>query len=319
MKNWLIVIFALMFVACTDSSNTESADTAITQAEAQSEEQVSAENAESTETVAAQVEVQAEEQKPAEPEASVANISTEEITYEVNGESFTGFLAFDSNNADKRPGVLVVHEWWGHNDYVRSRAIQLAEMGYVALALDMYGAGKVADHPDNANAFMQAALADPEALKARFLSARELLAKQDVTEAENIAAIGYCFGGAVVLNMARAGADLDGVASFHGALATTSPATPGNVSAKVLVLNGGADPLVPIEQVDAFKAEMTAAGADYEFVNYPDALHGFTNPGATEKGLQFEMPLAYDEQADSDSWSRLENFLTELWSENPES
>ncbi|MGB1799533.1 MAG: dienelactone hydrolase family protein [Gammaproteobacteria bacterium] len=303
MKNWLIVIFSLMFVACSDSSNTESTDTGADKAEVQLEEKVSVENTEATDVATAQ----------AEPENKAVNITTEEITYEVNGEPFTGFLAFDSNNADKRPGVLIVHEWWGHNDYVRSRAIQLAEMGYVALALDMYGAGKVADHPDNAKAFMQAALANPEALKARFVSARELLAKQDVTEAENIAAIGYCFGGAVVLNMARAGADLDGVASFHGSLATTSPAAPGSVSAKVLVLNGGADPLVPMEQVDAFKAEMTAAGADYEFVNYPDVLHSFTNPGATEKGQQFEMPLAYDEQADSDSWQRLENFLAELW------
>lgn len=293
MKNWLIVIFSLMFVAFTNLSNAESTDTGTGQSETQSEEKVST-----------------------ELENNTVKITTQEITYEVNGEPFTGFLAFDSNNADKRPGVLIVHEWWGHNDYVRSRAIQLAEMGYVALALDMYGEGKVADHPDNANAFMQAALANPEALKARFLSARELLVKQNVTEAENIAAIGYCFGGAVVLNMARAGAELDGVASFHGSLATASPATPGSVNAKVLVLNGGADPLVPIEQVDAFKAEMVAAGADYEFVNYPDVLHSFTNPGATEKGLQFEMPLAYDEQADSDSWLRLENFLSELWPES---
>lgn len=293
MKNWLIVIFSLMFLGCTDSSNTEPTDTGIGQTEVQPEEKIST-----------------------EPESRVVNIATQEITYEVNGEPFTGFLAFDSDNAGKRPGILIVHEWWGHNDYVRSRAIQLAEMGYVALALDMYGAGKVADHPDNAKTFMQAALANPEALKARFLTARKLLANQDVTESENIAAIGYCFGGAVVLNMARAGVDLDGVASFHGALATTTPATPGSVSAKVLVLNGGADPLVPIEQVDAFKAEMTAAGADYEFVNYPDVLHGFTNPGATEKGLKFEMPLAYDMQADSDSWLRLENFLAELWPES---
>jgi dienelactone hydrolase len=313
MKNWLIVIFSLMFVACSDSSNTESTDTEADKAEVQLEEKVSAENTEPTDAVTAQAEVQPEEQEPAEPENNAVNITTEEITYEVNGEPFTGFLAFDSNNGDKRPGVLIVHEWWGHNDYVRSRAIQLAEMGYVALALDMYGAGKVADHPDNAKAFMQAAFANPEALKARFVSARELLAKQDVTETENIAAIGYCFGGAVVLNMARAGVDLDGVASFHGSLATASPAAPGSVSAKVLVLNGGADPLVPIEQVDAFKAEMTAAGVDYEFVNYPDALHAFTNPGATEKGEQFGMPLAYDEQADSDSWLRLEKFLAELW------
>jgi len=293
MKNWLIVIFSLMFVACMDPSNTESTDTGTGQAEAQPEEKVSA-----------------------EAENSAVNISTQEITYEVNGEPFTGFLAYDSNIAGKRPGILIVHEWWGHNDYVRSRAIQLAEMGYVALALDMYGAGKVADHPDNAMAFMQAATANPEALKARFLAARELLIKQNVTETDNIAAIGYCFGGAVVLNMARAGVDLDGVASFHGALATTFPATPGSVKAKVLVLHGDADPLVPIEQVDAFKSEMTAAGADYEFINYPDALHGFTNPGATEKGLQFEMPLAYDEQADSDSWLRLQNFLAELWPES---
>ena len=293
MKNGLLIFFFASILGCADSTTpNESSDS---------------QAAETTETSAAA-------QRTAE--IAQSSIVTQELSYEVNGEQHTGFLAFDGASDAKRPGVLVVHEWWGHNDYVRDRAVQLAEMGYVALALDMYGSGKLAEHPDDAMAFMQAATADPAALQARFLAAKQLLTEHGATQADQVAAIGYCFGGAVVLNMARSGLDIDGVASFHGSLATPAPAEAGAVTAKVLVLHGEADPLVPPDQVAAFKAEMDAAGVDYEFVNYPEVLHGFTNPGATAKGEQFGLPLAYDEAADSDSWARLEMFFDEIWSDS---
>ena len=241
--------------------------------------------------------------------ATVAAVQTREVTYEGGGVTMKGFIAWDDSVKGKRPGVLVVHEWWGHNDYARARARQLAEMGYVAMSVDMYGDGRTADHPDNAMAFMQAATKDTELTAARFLAAEQVLKKQKVTDPSRLAAIGYCFGGAVVLNMARRGADLKGVASFHGALGAWSPAQPGAVKAKLLVLNGAADPMVPAEQVAKFEAEMAAAGADVRVINYAGATHGFTNPGATEKGQKFNMPLAYDAEADQASWSELDAFL----------
>ncbi len=241
------------------------------------------------------------------------NIQTEEVSYEVDGSPFTGYFAWDANKLGKRPGILIVHQWWGHGEYVRERARMLAEMGYTALALDMYGAGKLATHPKDATTFMNETLKDPKVAEARFMAAYELLQKHETIDDDEIAAIGYCFGGGVVLHMARFGADLDGVASFHGSLATESPAQPGVVKAKVLVLHGAADPLVPPEQVQAFKKEMDAAGVDYEFVAYPGAMHSFTEKGSTETGRKFDMPLAYNEAADKDSWARLDAFLKNIF------
>ncbi|TNF34609.1 MAG: dienelactone hydrolase family protein [Gammaproteobacteria bacterium] len=204
-----------------------------------------------------------------------------------------------------RPGVIVVHEWWGLNDYARSRARQLAAEGYPAIAVDMYGTGKVADHPDNAMAFMNAALAEPEKMNARFDAARAILEQQGKADSARIYAIGYCFGGAVVLNQARLGKDLAGVASFHGSLGTKTPAQAGTVKARVLVATGGADPMVPAEQVGAFMSEMTTAGVNVQLLSFPGVKHSFTNPGATAVGQQFNMPLAYDEAADRSSWAAL--------------
>ncbi len=242
-----------------------------------------------------------------------AEVQTREVDYEVDGESFTGYLAYDDSIDENRPGVLIVHEWWGHGDYVRKRAEMLAELGYVAFALDMYGSDKYAEHPSQANEFMQAVLSDQDAAKARFTAALSVLREQPMVAQDDIAALGYCFGGAVVLNMARAGVDLDGVVSYHGMLATESPAQPGDVSAAIRVFNGEADPMVPSRQVADFKAEMTAAEADYELVNYAGAQHGFTNPEASDLGQEFELPLAYDANADADSWRKTQQFLEQLF------
>jgi dienelactone hydrolase len=179
----------------------------------------------------------------------------------------------------------------------------LAELGYTALALDMYGEGRHADHPEDAMKFMNETMASIDVAKGRFMAAYELLRQHGTTDPNDIAAIGYCFGGAVVLHMARFGADLDGVVSFHGNLATQAPAKKGAVKGKMLVLHGAEDPLVPPEQVAAFRKEMEVAEVDYVF----------TDPAATEKGKKHKMPLAYDEKADEQSWAEMSKFLAQLF------
>lgn len=239
-------------------------------------------------------------------------LRSEEIVYHTGDLELRGYLVYDVNGDAPAPGVLVVHEWWGQNDYVRNRAYMLAQQGYTALALDMYGDGKVAEHPADAEKFMLEVASNMDLMQARFDAALSVLREHASVDPGQIVAIGYCFGGAVVLNMARQGADLKGVASFHGSLATSTAAAEGALKAKVLVLHGNEDPMVPPEHVQAFKQEMEQAGADYEFVGYPGATHSFTNPRATEVGEQFGMPLAYDEAADEDSWNRLRTFLKEI-------
>jgi dienelactone hydrolase len=209
--------------------------------------------------------------------------------------------------------VLVVHEWWGLNDYVRKRAKQLAEEGYVALAIDMYGEGKTATHPEQAKEFMMAALSNVEEASKRFEAAQTLLSNDPRVDAQKLAAIGYCFGGATVLHMARFGDNaLKLVASFHGNLATQKPMAKGAYAGKIFVAQGGADPFVPAEQLAAFKAEMDAASANYEVVEYPGAKHAFTNPDATAAGQKFSLPLAYDPAADAQSWAHLKELLAAL-------
>lgn len=216
-----------------------------------------------------------------------------------------GQMVIYSNSDTKSagPGVIVVHEWWGFNDYARSRARLLAELGYSAVAVDMYGHGKVAEHPDNAKAFMQQALEDSEKMQARFDAAQTALAKLPSVDPARLYAIGYCFGGAVVLNQARKGADLAGVASFHGMLSTQMPAKKGQVKAHILVATGGSDPFVPSQQVSDFTLEMANAGARFDVLNYPDAKHSFTDKQATENGKKFGMPFEYNRQADEHSWN----------------
>lgn len=240
-------------------------------------------------------------------------IQSEEVTYTAGDTTLKGYIAWDANKKGPRPGVLVVHEWWGHSDYVRKRADMLAELGYTALALDMYGEGRLADHPDDAMKFMNETISNMDVATERFRAAYDLLKQHGTTNPNDIAAIGYCFGGAVVLHMARFGVDLDGVVSFHGNLATQAPAKKGAVKAKVLVLHGAEDPMVPPEQVEAFKKEMEAAEVDYTFIAYPGAKHAFTNEAATEKGKEFGMAIEYNEEADEKSWEEMTKFLAALY------
>ncbi|MFN0159434.1 MAG: dienelactone hydrolase family protein [Bacteroidota bacterium] len=243
---------------------------------------------------------------------SLASLKSEEVTYKADGLTMKGWLVYDDAVKGKRPGVLVVHEWWGHNEYARTRAKMLAEMGYTALAVDMFGNGKTAKHPDDAGKFASEAGGKLPVAKARFLAGWELLRKHETVDAANIAAIGYCFGGGVVLNMARAGVDLKGVVSFHGMLGTGTPAKAGEVKGKVLVCHGADDSFIPKEQIEAFKKEMKDAKVDMTFKSYPNAKHGFTNPAADKAGKEFGIPIAYNEKADKDSWKDMTEFLKKI-------
>jgi len=245
-----------------------------------------------------------------------AKVVGEEVGYRSGETVLKGYLAFDDAVEGKRPGVLVVHEWWGHNEYARVRAEMLAEEGYTALAVDMYGDGKQAAHPDDAGKFAAEVRSNMPQAEARFRAAMKLLQGHRTVDSERIAAIGYCFGGGIVLEMARRGVALDGVASFHGSLGSATPDHEGKVKAKVLVLNGADDPFVKPEQIAAFKQEMERAGADYRLINYPGAKHSFTNPQADRFGEQFGMPLAYNESADKASWAELTGFLERLFAED---
>jgi dienelactone hydrolase len=244
-----------------------------------------------------------------------AEIKSEAINYEVAGQPFQGTLSYDDSIKGKRPGVLVVHEWWGHNAYAKKRAEMLAKLGYTAFALDMYGKGKVADHPEDAKKFMEATLADMKVAEARFNAALKLLKEQPTVEASKIAAIGYCFGGGMVLHMAKVNPELAGVVSYHGALgisANTKPvSTP--VKTKILVFNGADDPFVTKEQIEAFKQDMKAIGSDYEFISLPGAKHGFSNPEADNFALKFGMPLKYDVKADKESWEKSQTFFKKIF------
>ena len=238
------------------------------------------------------------------------------VRYTAGGVEMIGYLAYDAAIQGPRPAVLVVHEWWGLNDYARRRARMLAELGYTALALDMYGGDQVASHPEDAQKFSSALMKNFDLAKERFLAGMVFLKKQPTVDPTRVAAIGYCFGGGIVLNMARQGVDLKGVASFHGNLTAVKPAQPGAVKAKILVLHGGADKFSTPEQIEAFKKEMTAAGADFRFITYPGALHSFTNPEADAMGKKFNMPIGYNAQADKASWDELKNFLKTIFAQN---
>ena len=241
-----------------------------------------------------------------------AAVVGKEVSYQAGDTVMKGYLAYDDAVTGKRPGILVVHEWWGHNTYARKRAEMLAELGYTAMAVDMYGDGKTADHPDNAGKFATAVRQDQDMMQARFNAARHYLNSQETVDPELNAAIGYCFGGSVVLSMARSGADLDGVVSFHGSLGGLPPVSD-KVTAKVLVANGADDPFVGKDSIDIFKEDMEMAGVDFEFINYPGAKHSFTSPEANTFGEKFGLPLEYNAEADKASWQKMQEFLDSIY------
>lgn len=236
-----------------------------------------------------------------------AAIKTEDVEYKQDHTTLRGFLAYDDAGPDKRAGILVIHEWWGHNEHARTQARKLAEAGHVGFALDMYGKGKLATHPKDAGAFMDSIMKAPDLMKARFDAALAYLKTRPQVDPARIAAVGYCFGGSVALTMARAGADLKAVATFHAALnPVDGPAARGKVKARLLVQTGGADPFIPSDQVAAFRKEMKEAGTRHEVKVYPAAKHSFTNLDADKAGLP---ALKYDAAVDQESWQTLVAFL----------
>ncbi|MFD0862100.1 dienelactone hydrolase family protein [Sungkyunkwania multivorans] len=239
-------------------------------------------------------------------------VEGEEVRYATDSTEMRGYIAYDKNLDGKRPGVIVVHEWWGHNDYVRQRADMLAELGYTAIAVDMYGDGKQADHPDDAGKFAMSVMSNLPAAKARFNAAMELLKQHKTVNAEHLAAIGYCFGGSVVLTMANTGADLDAVAAFHSGVQLPVPPNE-DLKAKVLVCNGADDSFIDPASVTAFKAAMDSINASYEYISYPGVKHSFTSKEADANGKKFGLPLEYDKVADEKSWQELKDLLAETF------
>jgi dienelactone hydrolase len=245
--------------------------------------------------------------------ASHAVVQGKEVSYSANGTTLKGYIAYDDAVKGKRPGILVIHEWWGHNEYARRRARMLAEQGYTALAVDMYGDGKQAHHPDDAGKFASEVSKNAVLAKARFDAAYNLLSKEETVDAGKIGAVGYCFGGSVALNMARIGEPLKVVVSFHGGLGTATPAEAGKVKARIASFTGEDDPMIPATQVAAFRQEMDKAGVSYKVVTYPGAKHAFTNPDADKYGQEFKLPLAYNAAADKASWEEGLAFLAEAF------
>ncbi len=241
-----------------------------------------------------------------------ANIKEEAVDYNSNGTALKGYVAYDASKQGKRPIVLVVPEWWGLTDYPRMRAKQLAQLGYLAMAVDMYGNGKVADNPEEAQKEATAFYKDPKMGKDRLEAALAKAKTYPQADTSQTAAIGYCFGGSMVLNAAKLGFDLDGVVSFHGGLEGV-PARKDLLKAKILVCHGAADSFVPQSQVDAFRKSLDSIGAKYTFKAYPDATHAFTNPEATRKGEQFKMPIKYNAAADSASWNDMKAFFATIF------
>jgi dienelactone hydrolase len=246
--------------------------------------------------------------------AMVANanaaIKEEAVTYTDGETTMKGFVVYDDATAAKRPGIVMVHEWWGITKHTHSEARKFAEQGYTAFIADMYGDAKTADNPKDAGALSGSVMKNPTVMESRFNAARNQLAKLASVNPQRIGAVGYCFGGAVVLNMARAGADLAAVAGFHASLGLNTPApAPGTVKAKILVLNGADDPFVKREQYDAFKKDLDAAKADYRVIEYPGAVHAFTNPEATELGEKFKLPLKYDAKVDQEAKAEATKFF----------
>lgn len=235
-----------------------------------------------------------------------ADIRTDTLSYDIDGTEHRGYVAYDDSLEGPRPGVLVIHEWWGLNDYARQRARDLAAMGYVAFAADMYGGGRTTEDPAEAGEWSKAAGPELRGLAAAGL---EQLAGHDRVDADRLAAIGFCFGGTSVLQLAYSGAELDGVVSFHGNLPV--PGDGDAINAAILVQHGAADPLVPAEDANAWQQAMgDRSGVDWHFVAHGGAKHAFTNPAADDLGMD---AVGYDAAAADRSWAHMQRFFDELF------
>lgn len=238
-----------------------------------------------------------------------AAVQTKKIDYEHGGQTYSGHLAWDDSIKGPRPGVLVVHEWWGLDDYARKRAEQLAAMGYTAFALDMYGKGKLTEHPREAQQWATEVRQNVDEWRARALAGLDVLKKQENVDSNRLAAIGYCFGGSTVLQLAYAGAPLRGVVTFHGALSPATDEQASKLKTSILVCHGAADTFIPEQQVLAFRAPLEKAGADWQMIYYAGAKHSFTSPEADKRNMP---GIAYDQKADERSWKHMQDFFGEV-------
>ncbi|OPC24786.1 dienelactone hydrolase [Elizabethkingia meningoseptica] len=238
-------------------------------------------------------------------------IVTQTLSYTNNGKAYKSFLAFDESKKGELPVVFIIPEWWGMNDYVKRRAEQLAGLGYMAVAIDMYGDGKSVDNPDDAGKLAKPFYGNSDLAKQSFEAALKQVQNIQKANKTKMAAIGYCFGGAMALNMARINEPLKGVVSFHGNLMSGVKPVANNVS--ILVLNGADDTFVSKDEIASFKKEMDSAKIQYKFVDYPGAVHSFTNPDATETGKKYNMKVAYNEAADKASWEEMKGFLNKIF------
>ncbi|GJL56112.1 MAG: hypothetical protein NPIRA02_32440 [Nitrospirales bacterium] len=239
-----------------------------------------------------------------------AKIQEQTIPYTHGETQLQGYLVWDDSIKGKRPGVLVVHEWWGLNAYAKARAKQLAEMGYVAFAVDMYGTGKVTDHPKQAGEWMKETTANVKTWQDRAIEGLKVFQKQDMVDVESVAAIGYCFGGATVVQLVYSGAPVRGVVSFHGALPLPNKGQAINTNAKVLIAHGNEDPFLKEEHIQQFRSALEEADLDWQMVIYAGARHSFTNPGADKVGMD---ALKYNKKADERSWKHMKLFFDELF------
>ncbi len=237
-----------------------------------------------------------------------AAIVSKTVSYTHDGVELEGYLAYDDAIEGRRPAVLVVHEWWGLNDYARNRVKQLAGLGYVAFGLDMYGKGKVTAHPKQAGEWMRQINQNVGAWRARAQAGLSVLQKHHLTDAGRMAAIGYCFGGATVQQLAYASADLKGVVSFHGS--PIAPPVGLTQKVKILFLHGAADPFVKPDQLQAYLTAMGQSALDWQVMIYGGARHSFTNPGADAVGMD---ALKYDQSADMRSWAAMRSFFKEIF------
>ena len=239
-------------------------------------------------------------------------LKEEMISYKLDSSTRNNFVVYDENIEGKRPVVLVIHEWWGLNDYAKMRARELAKLGYIAMAVDMYGDCKLGDDPRAAQNLAGPFYVNPASAKPIFDAALNKLKEFSQADASKVAAIGYCFGGAQVLNLANMGEDLKGVVSFHGNL-NVVPANKDLLKAQVLVCHGAADEFVPQTEVDLFKKQMDSIGAKYTLKVYENATHAFTNPNATAMGDKFQMPIKYNATADTASWKDMKAFFQQIF------
>jgi len=238
-----------------------------------------------------------------------AELVTRVVEYQHEGTALKGYLAYDGSISGRRPGVLVIHEWWGLNDYARMRADMLARMGFVALAADMYGGGMVAENRDHAATLSGQFMGQP-LIRTRARAGLDVLAGHELVDPKRLAAIGYCFGGTTVLQLAYSGAELAGVVSFHGGLPAPQPDDYGRIKARVLLAHGADDPFVSADTIAAFQKGMRESGADWQMIYYGKAMHSFTNPQAGGANIR---GAAYDKLADERCWGHMKVFFDEIF------